>query len=126
MSEEKMVYELDGTQIEVSNIQIELDKAYNDLIAGKGAAHERAIAEQIDLAALPGSLSELMSFRKSAAGSDPSLIELIVLLASSQMVKTVALDLWKKVLLPLLVAKYGSAAIKQKKSGARTPTKGES
>lgn len=125
MPEEKIVYQLDGTQLEVSNIETELNSAYNDLVCGKGAAHERAIAENIDLAALPGSLSDMMTFRKSAAGSDPSLIDLIVLLVGSGLVKTVAKDLWTKVLLPILIEKYGSSAIKQKK-GARLPEAGDS
>jgi hypothetical protein len=116
MSGEILVYELDDTLLEVSDIQLALNDAFAQLKKGTGAAYDRAVAEDIDLSALPGSLSEMVALNKSGAGFDPSLCELVVYLAGTEMAKTVAKDLWKKVLLPYLTAQFGTDAVKQKKA----------
>jgi hypothetical protein len=116
MSDEILVYELDGTLLEVGDIQLALNEAFAQLKKGTGAAYDRALAVDIDLSALPDSLSDVVALNKAGAGFDPSLCELVVYLAGTEMAKTVAKDLWEKVLLPYLAAKFGTDAVKQKKA----------
>jgi hypothetical protein len=116
MSDEILVYELDGTLLDVSDIRLALNDAFAQLKKGTGAAYDRALTEDVDLSALPDSLGDMVALKKSSAGVDPSLVDLVVYLAGTEMAKMVAKDLWKKVLLPYLAAKFGTDAVKQKKA----------
>ncbi|MEC5161981.1 hypothetical protein ACFDR9_001234 [Janthinobacterium sp. CG_23.3] len=111
MSSEQLTYELTNAQVPFSAIQLELEQAYSSLKEPASDAAQRAVEAGIDTAALPGTFGQVLSVKKSAAGVDSSLVELIIAVSGSGLAATVATDLWKKVLLPILVAKFGVDAI---------------
>lgn len=123
MSDDILAYQLNGKLVAVNNIQTVLDKAFQGIKQQSGEAYDRAVAENIDLTVLPASLKEVMALNKTGAGIDPSLGELLVWLAGSEAVRAVGRDLWKKVFLPYLIAKFGNDAIKPKKPVAPAPKK---
>jgi hypothetical protein len=121
MSNEQLAYELTNAQVSFNAIQAELGRVYLSLKDPASEAAQRAVEAGIDTASLPDTIDEALSVKKSGAGVDSSLVELIIAISGSGLATTVATDLWKKVLLPVLVAKFGADAIVAKKKSKKTP-----
>lgn len=76
---------------------------------------ENALAKQsgIDVAALPDGLDQLLSMKTSGAGLDLNSVMLVIAGAAGSALTVMAKDIWKKVLLPRIVQRWGPKAIKE-------------
>lgn len=101
--------------LSVREIQGAANKAWELLKAGNPELRAAAAEAEICVDSLPDRLDDVLRISKSAAGFDPSSVDLIIAIVSSQAAAKVGKDLWSYVILPWLRREYGDHAVTEKR-----------
>lgn len=108
--EETVTYQIDNVAGGITSVKAAVQEFWEALLDPANDDHQNIIDKGINPSQLPHDLTQILSMKKSAAGFDASIVDMVVTFASG----SVAKDLWTYIILPHLRDKFGDTALKKR------------
>ena len=108
--EETETYQVDNVEGGITSVKAITQELWGALLDPTSDDHKNMLGKGINPLELPHDLTQILSMKKSAAGFDASIVDMVVTFASG----SVAKDLWTYIILPHLRNKFGDTALKKR------------
>ena len=106
-------YGIGDPAVEPSEIEQFVEETMRSLSNPSSDAAQFAQREKIDISAVSADAGSILEVRRTEGIDLASIGLLIVTISQNEAVKRVASDLWAKVVLPLIVRRFGADALKR-------------
>ncbi len=117
--ENSLTYVISDDRVSTDELRRIADEVWNDLRQPGSPSAQEASAAGFDLDSLPENRSEALVIRPTGQPFAGGIVEIIVQAVAIEVASGVILDLWRRLILPSILRRFGDHAVQSTKTDSK-------